>query len=336
MVGSEGSVVRFAFMIAWLVALALLYAFFNGLNDSPSIVAPVISTHALGYRQALLVTAAAQAAGPLVIGTAVATTIATRIVRPESMSAQAVIAALVAALLWSALTWAAGLPSSSSHALVGGLAGAALASAGPRALLLPGFVRVVGALVISPPLGLIFGYLGVWMTLRLARQAKPTLNNRLRRWQQVAMLALGASHGASDAPKAMGVLTLGLVAVGVQRSFNVPLWVLGTCIGCFCLGTSIGGWRQMRTLGGKIYRLRPVHGFGALVAGALVVLSAALIGGPISTSQVMASAILGAGAAERLNKVRWLILRDMLVAWILTIPATLVLSAVVFEALKRV
>jgi len=322
-------------MIAWLVALALLYAFFNGLNDSPAIVAPVISTHALGSRQALLLTAAAQAAGPLVLGTAVATTIATRIVRPESMSAQAVLAALVAALLWSVLTWTTGLPTSSSHALVGGLMGAALASAGPRALLLPGFVRVVGALVISPPLGLLIGYLGVWLTLRLARQAKPTLNNRLRRWQRVAMLALGASHGASDAPKAMGVLTLGLVTVGAQQGFGVPVWVLASCLGFFCLGTSIGGWRQMRRLGGQIYRLRPVHGFGALVAGALVVLSAAMLGGPISTSQVMASAILGAGAAERLNKVRWLILRDMLTAWVLTIPATLLLSAGVLEVLRR-
>jgi inorganic phosphate transporter, PiT family len=148
-------------MNAWLVGLGRLYAFFNALNDSPSIVAPVISTHALGSRQALLLTAAAQAAGTLVLGTAIATTIPTRIVRPESLSPQAVLAALVAALLWSALTWATGLPSSSSHPLVGGLVGAALASAGPNALLLPGFVRVVGALVVSLPRGLLIGYLGV-------------------------------------------------------------------------------------------------------------------------------------------------------------------------------
>jgi inorganic phosphate transporter, PiT family len=168
------------------------------------------------------------------------------------------------------------------------------------------------------------------LTLRLACRAKPTLNNRLRRWQQVAMLALWASRGASDAPKAMGVLILGLVAMGAQEGFSIPAWVLAAC-----LGTSIGGWRQMRTLGGKIYRLRPVHGFGALVAGALVVVSAAVLGGPIRTSQLTASAILGAGAAERLNKERGLILRDMLTAWVLTIPATLLLSFGVLEVLDR-
>lgn len=322
-------------MIGLLIALTLLYAFSNGLNDSPAIVAPVISTRTLGSRQALLLTAAAQAAGPLVVGTAVATTIATRIVRPESMTSNAVLAALAAAVFWSGITWLTGLPSSSSHALVGGLVGAALVSAGPKALLVPGFARVVAALVISPPLGLLIGYLGVWLTLHMASRAKPTLNNRLRRWQLVAMLALGASHGASDAPKAMGVLMLGLVAVGAQKGFAVPAWVFASCLGFFCLGTSIGGWRQIRTLGGRIYHLRPVHGFGALVSGTMIVLAAAMLGRPISMTQVMASAILGAGAADRPNKVRWLILREMLTAWILTIPATLLLSAGVLVVLNR-
>jgi len=321
-------------LIALLVVLSLAYAFINGLNDSPSIVAPVVSTHALRPRQALLVAAAAQACGPLVVGTAVATTVATRIVHPEDLTPQSILAALLAALLWAMLTSILGIPSSSSHALIGGLAGAALATAGPGALLLPGLGRVAIGLLVSPPLGLLVGFLAVWLTLRLARRAKPALHTRLRRWEQLIMVALGVSHGASDAPKAMGVLTLALMVLGLQHGAGIPAWVVAACIGSFCLGTSIGGWRQMRTLGARIYRLRPVHGFGALVAGSLVVFSAAVAGGPISTTQVMASAILGAGAAERLNQVRWLILRDMLTAWVLTIPATMALSGVLVRLMQ--
>jgi len=314
-------------LTALLIVLSLAFAFINGLNDSPSIVAPVVSTHALRPRPALLLAAAAQATGPFVIGTAVATTVATRVVRADSLTPGSILAALLAALLWAILTSIIGIPSSSSHALIGGLTGAALATAGPGALLLPGLGWVVGALLLSPPLGLFVGLLVVRLTLHLARRARPSLNTHLRRWQQLTMIALGVSHGASDAPKAMGVLTLGLMVLGLEHGAGIPPWVVVACIGSFCLGASIGGWRQMRTLGARIYRLRPVNGFGAPVAGALVVFSAATVGGPISTTQVMASAILGAGAAERLNKVRWLILRDMLTAWVLTIPATIALSA---------
>jgi len=320
-------------LAAVLIVLSLAYAFINGLNDSPSIVAPVVSTHALRPRQALLVAAAAQACGPLLIGTAVARTVATRVVDAESLLPESILAALAAALLWATLTSITGIPSSSSHALIGGLAGAALATAGPGAIVLPGLARVTVALLVAPPLGLAIGFLAVRLTLRLARRARPAFNNHLRRWQQVTMVALGVSHGASDPPKAMGVLTLGLLVIGAQHGTGVPVWVVAACLGSFCLGTSIGGWRQMRTLSARVYHLRPVHGFGALVAGWLVVLTAALVGGPISTTQVMASAILGAGAAERLNKVRWLILRDMLTAWLLTIPATVLLSVAVFRFL---
>ena len=313
-------------MAAFLILFSLAYAFINGLNDSPSIVAPVVSTHALRPRQALLLAAAAQACGPLLIGTAVARTVATRVVVAGSLVPESILAALLAALCWALLTSMLGIPSSSSHALIGGLAGAALATAGRSALLLPGLARVGAALLISPPLGLLFGFVAVRVTLRLARSSRPSLNTQLRRWQQVTMMALGISHGASDAPKAMGVLTLGLVVLGRHDGGGIPGWVVAACLAAFCLGTSIGGWRQMRTLGARIYRLRPLHGFGALVAGSVVILSAAVAGGPISTTQVMASAILGAGAAERLSQVRWLVLRDMLTAWALTLPSTMLLA----------
>lgn len=321
-------------MAALLIVLSLVYAFVNGLTDSPSIVAPVVSTHALRPRQALLLAAAAQACGPLLIGLAVARTVATQVVVAELLLPESIVAALLAALSWAVLTSVLGIPSSSSHALLGGLAGAALATAGSGALLPPGLLRVGAALLISPPLGLLFGFAAVWLTLRLASSARPALNTQLRRWQQVTMMALAVSHGASDAPKAMGVLTLGLVVLGRLEGGGIPAWVVAACLGGFCLGTSIGGWRQMRTLGARIYRLRPVHGFGALLAGAAVILSAAMLGGPVSTTQVMASAILGAGAGERLGKVRWLVLRDMLTAWVLTLPFSALLACGFLQLLR--
>jgi PiT family inorganic phosphate transporter len=321
-------------LTALIVLLSLAYAFINGRNDSPSIVAPAVSTHAFRPRQALLIAAAAQASGPLILGTAVATTVATRVVRAEVVTPESIVAALLAALLWIILTSILGIPSSSSHALIGGLAGAALAVGGPDALLLPGLGRVGLALLISPPLGMLAGFLVVRLTLFLARDAKPALNNHLLRWQQVTMLALGVSQGASDAPKAMGVLTLGLAVLGLEHGGRIPPWVVATCLGSFCLGTSIGGWRQMKTLGARVYKLRPLTGFGAQVAGSLVVFSAAVVGGPISTAQVMASAIVGAGAGERINRVRWLILREMLTAWILTIPASMALAAGLVRAAR--
>ncbi|MFN2274260.1 MAG: anion permease [Anaerolineales bacterium] len=305
-----------------LFILTCSYAFINGFNDSPSIVSPVISTRALNARLSLFLTAIGQVTGPFLIGTAVARTVATRIVLPSSVNLNAVLAALVAALVWSLFTWYLALPSSTSHALVGGMIGAVIAVHGIRAVILAGFLRVLGALLLSPPLGLLVSYLAVRIIRFLARDAKPRFNRQLQRWEPILMVLLGVTHGASDAPKSFGIMILGLMAMGVLKSFTIPIWVLLPCLASFALGTSVGGWRQINTLANRIYHIRPLHGFASLIASSLVVFGAASVGGPISTSQVVASAILGAGAGERLNMVRWLILKDMLIAWVITIPAT--------------
>lgn len=309
-------------MLTVLLLLALAFAFLNGFNDSPGIVAPVISTRAMNARPALLLTGAAQMAGPFVFGTAVASTIGRGLLTPDRLSLHVVIAALLASVAWSAFTWLLAIPSSTSHALVGGLLGAGVLGAGWQVVQLGGLGKILLALLISPPVGLLLGLAAIRLTRWAARDATPRAGETLRKLQIIGLVALGMSHGTSDAPKTMGVIALGLVAAGRLQDFSLPLWVKVVSVLAFALGTSVGGWRQIRTLGGRIFRLRPLHGFSALAGGTVVVLGAGLIGGPISTTQVLASAIIGAGAGERLSQVHWLVARDMLVTWMITIPAT--------------
>ncbi len=320
-------------MTIFAVFLALLFAFFNGHNDSSALAAPAISTRAISRSRALLVAALAQFLGPFLFGTAVARAISVGLISSPSLPIEAVVAALMAAVAWIGVTGLTGIPSSSSHALVGGLIGAALAAAGWGGLRMDGVVRILVALTISPPLGLLLGYLAVRLALWLTREARPSVNETFRRGQIPALALLALSHGTSDGPKSMGMLVLALMAAGRLTTFDIPLWIKLACMTAFSLGTLLAGWRQMRTVGGRIFHMRAVHGFSALAGGAVVVLGSGLLGGPISTTQVIASSVMGAGAGERVNQVRWLILRDLLVAWVLTVPAASLLAAVTFFVL---
>ncbi len=317
-----------------LLALALFFDFLNGFHDSSNVVATVITSGAVRPRLALLVAAVCEFIGPFAFGVAVATTVGDELLRDEAISAAVVISALFAAVIWNLITWYIGLPSSSSHALIGGLLGSALVSTGPDVVRMDGLFKIVLALFISPLIGLLAGYLVMRLTLLAARRATPAVNGLFRRLQVVTLIALALSHGTNDAQKTMGVISMGLLAAGYLDRFEVPVWVIGASAGAIALGTSFGGWRLIRTLGGRILRVRPVHGFTSQVAGALVILSAALVGGPVSTTQVMSSAIMGVGAAERLNKVRWHILGEMATAWILTIPVTAAISAAAYFAAR--
>jgi len=317
-----------------LLALALFFDFLNGFHDSSNVVATVITSGAVRPRLALLVAAVCHFIGPFAFGVAVATTVGDELLHDEAISAAVVISALFAAVIWNLITWYIGLPSSSSHALIGGLLGSALVSTGPDVVRMDGLFKIVLALFISPLIGLLAGYLVMRLTLLAARRATPAVNGLFRRLQVVTLIALALSHGTNDAQKTMGVISMGLLAAGYLDRFEVPLWVIGASAGAIALGTSFGGWRLIRTLGGRILRVRPVHGFTSQVAGALVILSAALVGGPVSTTQVMSSAIMGVGAAERLNKVRWHILGEMATAWILTIPVTAAISAAAYFAAR--
>jgi PiT family inorganic phosphate transporter len=282
------------------------------------------------------VAAAAEFAGPFIFGVAVAKTVGADLLQIEALQIKVVIAALIAAVIWNLATWLLGLPSSSSHALVGGLLGAAILSDGLAVVQLPGLVKILLALLISPPAGLLAGFAVMRLTLWSARKASPGVNNLFRRLQVLTLIVLGLSHGTNDGQKTMGVITLGLVAAGRLDAFVVPLWVIALSASAIAFGTSLGGWRLIRTLGGRIFRIRPIHGFTSQVAGASVILGASLVGGPVSTTHVMSSAIIGVGAAERLSKVRWNILGDMLIAWLLTIPATAALAALAALILAQI
>ena len=323
------------FLILFVVTV-LLFDFLNGFHDSANSVATMISSRAMGPRRALALNAVANFVGPFLFGIAVATTIGHEVVAEEAATLNVVLAALLGAIVWNVLTWLLSIPSSSSHALVGGLIGAATISNGFHVILLPGLTKILLAMLISPFAGLLSGYLLMKITLFLARGATPRINLFFKRAQMVTATALALSHGTNDAQKAMGIITMGLLAEGVVSHFVVPTWVIAACAGAMALGTALGGWRIIRTLGGKFYKVRPVHSFTSQIASAGVILGAALIGGPVSTTHVVSTAILGVGSAERVSKVRWGIVGQIIVAWLLTIPASGLLAILCYLVIERI
>jgi PiT family inorganic phosphate transporter len=319
-----------------LVAIALVFGFFNGLNDASSVVATVISTRALSPRRALWMAAIANAVGPLIFGVAVATTIGQEVVASEAVTLPVIVAALLAAMGWTAITLSLSIPSSTSHALIGGIGGAVWAGYGLGAIQMHGFVKILAALFLSPVLGLIAGYGLVRLTYFLARGATPRVNIWFKRGQLLAAAALALAHGTNDAQKTMGMIALGLVATGRLTTFHIPAWVILSSAAVMGAGTLFGGWNLIRTLGAKFYRVRPVHGFDAQVASSIIVLGAALLGGPVSTNHVVSSAIVGAGSADRVQQVRWTVFEHIITSWLLTIPATVALGALLYELIQRV
>lgn len=318
------------------VATALLYTFLNGFNDSANTVATMIASRAMSARQALVLSAIAHFVGPFLFGVAVAATIGQEVLAGDVATIPVFWAALLSAIIWSFITALLGIPSSASHALVGGLIGAAILDHGPQAINIAGLEKVLIALLASPILGLCSGYGLMKTVLWLARAASPRINTFFKRSQLLTALALALSHGANDAQKAMGVIVVGLLAVGRITTFTVPRWVVAACASAMALGTLLGGWRVIITLGGRFYKIRPVHSFNSQLASTLIILGAALLGGPVSTSHVVSATILGAGAAERLSKVRWQVAQNILTAWLLTIPATAGIAAPCYWLLRRV
>jgi PiT family inorganic phosphate transporter len=318
------------------VATALLFDFLNGFHDSANTVATMISSRAMGPPAALALNAVANFVGPFLFGVAVATTIGHEVIAEEAATMTVVLSALGGAIVWNLLTWLLGIPSSSSHALVGGLIGAAATAYGFEAILLPGLTKILLTMLISPIVGMLSGYLLMKLTLFLARGATPRINVFFKRAQMVTATALALSHGTNDAQKTMGIITMGLLAGGALSRFIIPIWVIAACAGAIALGTALGGWRIIRTLGGKFYKVRPVHSFASQIASAGVILGAALIGGPVSTTHVVSTAILGVGAAERVSKVRWGVVGQIVVAWLLTIPASALLAAVSYLVIAKI
>ncbi len=313
--------------LALLLIVAVGFALLNGFHDAANAVATIIASGAMRPRTALLLSAVGNFAGPLLFGSAVAATVGRDVVEPSTVTITVVLAALVAACTWNLLTWWLGIPSSSSHALAGGIIGAAVAFGGWSVLKAPGLVKIGVALVASPVLGFVLAWLGFRLILLSVRRARPKVNNVFNRLQFVTATALSLSHGSNDAQKTMGIITLGLVTLGYRSSFSVPLWVLLVTAAAISLGTASGGWRIIRTVGGDFFRVRPVHSLTAQGVSAAVIIGASLLGGPVSTTHVASSAVVGAGAAERKSMVRWGRYGDIAVAWLVTVPITGLLAA---------
>jgi PiT family inorganic phosphate transporter len=323
-------------MLVVLIVLALVFDFLNGLHDSSNIVATMISSRAFRPQVALGVTAIAEFTGPFLFGVAVAKTIGEDVVQSNAITMEVILAALIGAITWNLVTWLLGIPSSSSHALIGGFLGAVITGAGFSAIKLAGLEKILIALFASPIIGFVAGYLVTKLIFFLARRATPRINKFFNRSQLFTAVALAFSHGTNDAQKTMGVITLGLLTTGAIDQFAVPTWVIAISAGAIALGTAFGGWRLIKTLGGKFYKVRPVHSFAAQLTSASVILTASVFGGPVSTTQVVSSAIIGIGSSERLSKVRWGVAVDIVTAWIITIPATGIIAAGIYWLLTNV
>jgi PiT family inorganic phosphate transporter len=320
-----------------------LFDFSNGFHDAANVVATIITTGALSPRKALVMAGTCEFIGPFLFGTAVAETIGKNIIDVSTFDAQLIelsisllVAALIGAIAWNLITWFWGFPSSSSHGLVGGMVGAVLVAYGPDKILWKGLVYVIAVLIISPILGLIFGTLFFKATVHLSQNATPKIKYFFNRMQIPSSIALSLSHGANDAQKSMGLITMSLVILGLSPTFHIPFWAIASCAAAIALGTASGGWRIIKTLGSKIYRLRSVHAFCAQTSSATVILAAALMGGPVSTTHVVSSSIMGVGAGQRISAVRWGVAKNIIVAWFITIPASAVMAGLSFFLIRMI
>ena len=319
------------------VALALAFALTNGIHDASNAIAALVATRGARPGQAVLLAAGCNLLGPLVVGAAVADTIG-GIVAVDGTDAIAVIGAgLLGAVAWNVATWALGLPSSSGHALVGGLVGAALAADGTDAVLWGGMdglhpVGVVGTLValaVSPPLGALAAFVVLRGLRAAARRATARWERPVLRGEWLTSAALAFGHGSNDAMKSVGVIGALLLADGRAEALSAPLWAIAAASAALTLGTALGGWRIVRTIGRRIYRIAPVDGLASQSASAAVILGASLLGAPVSTTQVVASSVVGVGGGRRRwRHVNWEIVRQMGIAWVITMPAAAAIAAV--------
>jgi len=322
-------------IIIAIIILAFIYAFVNGANDASSIVATMISSRAMPPRAALALAAAAEFLGPFIFGLAVAKTIGHGIILPGTINTTVILAAMLTAVSWNLITGYLGIPSSSSHALVGGLIGAVAMGAKWQDIQIAGLERALIPLFAAPVIGFVVGFIVLRIIMRLSWEASPSINEAFRRNQIFTVIALGMSHGSNDAPKAMGIITLALLTEKYLNAFIVPTWIILLCAFAIAAGTAVGGERLIRTVGGKFYKIAPIDAFSTQLASAIVVITATLTGGPVSASQVISSAIMGVGTAERPNKVRWKIAQDIGTTWLVTIPVTALIAALVYKLLTR-
>ena len=318
--------------VIWaVVLLALAFDYINGFHDTANAIATSVSTRAIAPKTAVMMAATLNFLGAMV-STGVAKTIGGDIVTaPEMIDGEIIVAALVGAIFWNLLTWWYGIPSSSSHALIGGIIGAVLISVGPEALQAGGIGKIFISLVASPILALVLGYIVMKILLILFGRFSPIiLNDRFRNMQLVSAALMSFSHGSNDAQKAMGIITLTLVASGHLQTLDVPIWVKIACATAMALGTAAGGWKIIATVGSKIFKLESINGFAADLNSAITIFTATLLHLPVSTTHVVSGSIMGVGTAMRVRAVNWSTARSMVFAWFITIPLSAGVSALAY------
>lgn len=322
-----------------VVVVALAFDYINGFHDTANAIATVVSTGVLPIRTAVLLAAALNFVGAL-MGTAVASTIGKGLITPSAVTQVVVLSALIGAVFWNLFTWYFGIPSSSSHALVGGLVGAGIARAGTSAVQVPGLMKIIKSLVISPLVGFTASFFLMIAIFWITRRSRPARLSRIfRKLQMVSAGFMALSHGSNDAQKTMGIITMSLVAYGAIASkgdkLAVPYWVVIACAVAMALGTAAGGIRIIRTMGTKIIDLKPIHGFAAETSAAITILTASQLGMPVSTTHVITGSIMGAGASQRVSAVRWGVTTRILWAWVLTIPVSALVAWLCYKGFSR-
>ncbi|MCT2342537.1 inorganic phosphate transporter [Niallia taxi] len=324
------------FVTILIVFFALAFDFINGFHDTANAIATSVSTKALKPRHAIILAAIMNFVGAMTF-TGVAKTITKDIVDPFTLAngSTVILAALIAAIFWNLLTWYLGIPSSSSHAIIGSIAGAAIASSGFEALNYAGFMKIIQALIISPIIAFVIGYIVYTLFKIFFKDLNLTKTNRRFRYFQIFTAALQSyTHGTNDAQKAMGIITMALIANGYLTTSDIPHWVQFACAAAMGLGTSVGGWRIIKTVGGNIMKIRPVNGVAADITGAMIIFGATYIHLPVSTTHVISSSILGVGASHRLKGVKWGTAQRMLITWVITLPISATVAALVYYILN--
>ena len=329
------------------VIVVLFFDYTNGFHDAANIVATVIASRAMTPAQAVIIVGTFEFLGPLLGGTAVANTIGKFVTLDDVaplISLSILLCGLIGAIVWNLGTWWLGIPSSSSHALVGGVAGAVVVSVGADHVVwgfselmhgkVTGVTKVIAALILSPVIGFGVGFMIKRIMSALLNRATPAVNSKLRGAQFFTAAGLAFSHGANDAQKSMGMLTLVLLNGGFISTFEVPFWVMLACATAITLGILSGGWRIVRTLGFAIFRVRPIHALSSQLTSALVILSASVLGAPVSTTHVVATSIMGIGAADNPRAVRWKKAKDIAVTWVVTIPGSALVAIICYALLN--
>ena len=323
----------------WLIiGLALLFDFINGFHDAANSIATVVSTRVLSPKLAVVWAAFFNFVAFVVLGTHVAKTIGKGVIDPHVLTPHILLAAVVGAIVWNLITWWLGLPTSSSHALIGGLVGAALVAAGPSSILLPGLIKIAQFIVISPLVGMALGFLLMMIVYHLFQRSTPRkVDTLFRRLQLFSAAAFSLGHGGNDAQKTMGIITALLYSTGyLSGEFHVPFWVVLASHAAMGLGTMSGGWRIVRTMGMKLTKLQPVGGFCAETAGAITLFVVTLTGIPVSTTHTITGAIVGVGSVRRLSAVKWGVARRIVWAWVLTLPMAAAVAALCYFTLGLV